>query len=247
MPIKAIIFDIDNTLIDWTQRSLGWFDDPNGHHAHLAKAAQYANPSVTDDQIVSLISAFHQIQLDILENSLARAPHLGMMLSDLLLETGITDRKLSPEEAVEAYGWESTHGVDVFPDVPAALAHFHEQGYKLGIITNGYQPMYQRDKELAHQNILHYFSDCRFSSADVGVLKPDRKIFEVAIQCMGFLPDEMAYVGDHPVSDVLGAQQAGLKGIWRAPLHYDSSQVGWVRPDAIIDTFDDLAEAIAAW
>lgn len=245
--IRAVVFDIDNTLIDWSGRRVNWFEDPEGHYAHLARAARTLNPAVTESQIDDLIEGFREAYLQMMENDLDDAPHLGTMLSEQLVLAGITQAMPRKEEALAAYNWVVTPGVRLFADTLPALETLHKAGYYLGIVTNGYQPMSQRDKELAHFGLLPYFSTCRFSSADVGKLKPDSVIFQTVIECLGVLAEEAVYVGDHLYTDILGAQQVGMKGVWRVPAHQDRSNTGWIKPDGIINRLTELPEMLRNW
>jgi len=53
-----------------------------------------------------------------------------------------------------------------------------------------------------------------FSSADLGVQKPDRRFYESMAACLGVRPDEMVMVGDSYANDVAGAAAAGLLTVW---------------------------------
>lgn len=245
MPIKAIIFDIDNTLLDWSGRKLNWFKDPDGHLMHLHRAARFFAPTVSSAQLQALDEAFALIHRALISEDLEEAPHLGRMLVKALAEVGITPP--SPEAALSAYDWRSTPDVKPFPDVAEGLAQLQAEGYLLGIITNGYQPMAMRDLELAAHGLLGYLSDCRFSSADVGVLKPDPRIFQAALDCLNLPAEETVYVGDHLFMDVLGAQQIGMKGVLRTTEDATTSSLAWITPDASILSLHELLPFLAEW
>jgi FMN phosphatase YigB (HAD superfamily) len=51
------------------------------------------------------------------------------------------------------------------------------------------------------------------SSCVVGCEKPDRRIFEVALELAGVVPHEALHVGDQPRSDALGATRAGMHAL----------------------------------
>ena len=247
MPVKVVIFDIDNTLLDWSQRRVGWFADPEGHIAHLAKTARVFEPGISQDKIEALVESFKEEQRNTMYEETEEAPHLGRMLARHLHKVGITSEVVGDDVVLEAYNWTVTPGVEPFPDVLEVLPILREHHVPLGIITNGYQPISQRDLELEAYGLLQYISECRFSSADVGVLKPDARIFKAALDCMGVMPDEAVYVGDNPVMDVIGAQRAGMKGVWRLPEGQDPKVWSWVKPDAIIDTLHDLLPILEKW
>jgi putative hydrolase of the HAD superfamily len=53
--------------------------------------------------------------------------------------------------------------------------------------------------------------DCVIDSGEVGVLKPDPRIFVIALDAMGLQPKDVWYVGDMPGIDVVGARAAGIE------------------------------------
>ena len=50
-------------------------------------------------------------------------------------------------------------------------------------------------------------------SGDVGVHKPDPRIFEIAAEKLGLKTEECVYVGDHPINDIQGALDSGMSAI----------------------------------
>ena len=91
-------------------------------------------------------------------------------------------------------------------DVRPTLAALRRRGMPMGIISN-----FRTDLEtyLTRLRIRSYFRFVICSSL-AGVAKPDRGIFELAIQKAGVPAAEMIYVGDDPSDDVAGSQDAGL-------------------------------------
>lgn len=83
---------------------------------------------------------------------------------------------------------------------------------RLGIITNGFTAMQQA--RLEHCGVADLF-DPLVISEQVGVAKPDPKIFQHAFTKLGE-PDKsrILMIGDNPHSDVLGAQNAGIASCW---------------------------------
>jgi putative hydrolase of the HAD superfamily len=57
-------------------------------------------------------------------------------------------------------------------------------------------------------------------SGDIGIYKPDRRIFDEAISRAGVKNEEAMFVGDHPVNDIEGARGAGWKTLWMKSTGY---------------------------
>ena len=122
------------------------------------------------------------------------------------------------------------------------LALLRDRGILLGMITNGYAPMWMRDFELAHYGLLEYFTTCRFSSADEGVLKPHPDLFTKALDCLGTTAQETVFVGDSLSADVAGAQGVGMRAVHRARTSSEAyyEPVIDIRPDATIEDLREL-------
>ena len=53
--------------------------------------------------------------------------------------------------------------------------------------------------------------ECVIDSGEVGVVKPDPRIFRIALDAIGLEPEQTWYVGDMPAIDVIGARAAGIE------------------------------------
>ncbi|MGC8340955.1 pyrimidine 5'-nucleotidase [Pantoea ananatis] len=107
---------------------------------------------------------------------------------------------------------------------------------KMGIITNGFTALQQR--RLERTGFLEYFS-ALVVSEEVGVPKPDARIFDYALEQMGHPQrDRVLMVGDTPESDILGGMNAGVKTCW--------IDHGWrplpesIKPDWRVNTLSEL-------
>jgi len=101
--------------------------------------------------------------------------------------------------------------VILFQDAIEVLTYLRNKGYKLGIITNG--SSYTQNKKLEYTNVLSYV-DAKIVSDDVGIAKPDPRIFIQMAEKLGVKAEECAFVGDMFHRDILGAKRAGMRPIW---------------------------------
>lgn len=95
-------------------------------------------------------------------------------------------------------------------DCHMVLEKLHQQ-YKIGCITNG--PYDTQMLKLEHTQVIKHFDICLISQ-EVGIDKPDQRIFELAAQKLGLRCYEIAYVGDNFYADVVGAMRCGMMPIW---------------------------------
>ena len=118
-----------------------------------------------------------------------------------------------PERGVVEGFWE-----DVFPRCtrPAAglrttLRELRDARVRLGIVSNGNARAQRR--KIDTLGIAPYF-DAIIISGAVGLRKPDPRIFHLGLRAVGAEAADTWFVGDHPVTDILGARAAGLVAVW---------------------------------
>jgi putative hydrolase of the HAD superfamily len=133
-----------------------------------------------------------------------------------------------------------------FQEIPGArdgLRALAATGTRLGIVSNADGFIGQR---LAEREILQVGPgigvevECIIDSGAVGVMKPDPRIFHIALDAMGLAADEAWYVGDMPGIDVVGARKAGLHPVIMDPfsLHLTAD---YARTGSLQELADDIA------
>jgi putative hydrolase of the HAD superfamily len=109
------------------------------------------------------------------------------------------------------------------PGARAGLRALAETDIRLGIISNADGLIGQR---LAEAEILQVGPgigvpvECVIDSGAVGVMKPDPRIFHLALDAMAITPADAWYVGDMPGIDVVGARAAGLHPVVMDPYQF---------------------------
>lgn len=99
----------------------------------------------------------------------------------------------------------------LFDDALDCLDWMRASGLRLAAVTNA-PGAYQR-KKLAAVGLADAF-DAVVISGEIGVAKPDPRIFHTACERLGLQAHEVAHVGDRLTTDAEGAARAGLSGIW---------------------------------
>jgi putative hydrolase of the HAD superfamily len=85
---------------------------------------------------------------------------------------------------------------------------------RIVIVTNNL--LEEQQDKLAYCGLAP-FVDVLVASEDVGVAKPARGIFDIALDRAGVLPEDAVMVGDSWANDIAGARGAGLAAIWFNP------------------------------
>lgn len=117
----------------------------------------------------------------------------------------------------------------------AVLEALRARGLLLGIVTNG--ATLRQNAKIDVLDLRRFVGPIVVSET-VGVNKPDRRIFDVALAALGVAPGEAWFVGDNPVNDVLGAESAGLTGVWYRNDHVWPSE--HPMPARVVDALPEL-------
>jgi putative hydrolase of the HAD superfamily len=142
-------------------------------------------------------------------------------------------------EVVEIYERQRRETYVCFDDVVPILQLLREK-LKLAVITNGPS---EGQREKLDLTGLTPFLDLVVVSSDLGVGKPDARIFRFALDHLGLEPACVWHVGDSLVHDVAGARNAGLRSAWlnRRQL---SPAAEAPSPDHEITTLTELVELL---
>lgn len=189
--IKAVIFDVDETLVDRKAALILLFD---------YFIDKYAGEYPYEGSREALID--YMIEID--ENGYSGLDKFFRKLQKRwklphTLEEFIKERN-------DIFG-----GLTVpFPEMLEVLECLKGK-YKLGVITNGYSSV-QREK-IRKVNITGYFDDI-IVSGEQPFAKPDPRIFELSCKNLGVKPEEAIFIGDYYPNDIVGAMSAKIKPIW---------------------------------
>jgi putative hydrolase of the HAD superfamily len=111
--------------------------------------------------------------------------------------------------------------IDVIAGAVAGLRALADTGVKLGVVSNADGLMAQRLRDLEILQVgpgLGVEVGCVIDSGEVGLMKPDPRIFDLALVALDVDPSAAWYVGDMPAFDVVGARRAGLRPFLMDPL-----------------------------
>ena len=140
------------------------------------------------------------------------------------------------EALLQDYMNEFKHHCVPFPNLINLLEKLKTDHFVLGMITNGFG-QFQMDNIKALE--IEKFFDVILVSEWEGMKKPNPQLFMSALEKLHVLPYESIFLGDHPENDVKGAQDVGMKGIWKRDFQWD-----FVEADAIIDDLLELPAII---
>jgi putative hydrolase of the HAD superfamily len=219
--IRTITLDLDDTLwavtpvIIRAERALyEWL------HEHYPKITELFSPAdllqMLQDVVAGNIEKSHDFYF------LRRT-----VLSQAARAAGYGDE---PVEGAMKLFHALRNDVEVFPEVRPTLTALGQE-YRVIAVTNGNADL----ETIGLRDLFHEV----VAAAFVGAAKPARAIFDVAVDAGGAGHHETLHVGDHPETDVMGANEAGLKSVW---VNRDGAE--WPdhlqRPDAIVRDVGEL-------
>lgn len=249
--IKGILFDMDDTLIDWSGFTSDWVTMEGRRlsriYEHLTECQRPLNCKLerfAEHFRYCMMNAWAEARTNL------RAPYMPKVLEKVLGEFGFApDEEMSIHYLLKVYEWRAVEGVKTFPDVPEVLPKLLEKGITLGIITNAAQPMWMRLPELEDFGLLQFFpkQEALVSAADAGYLKPHPEVFKYGLERLGTRPEETLYVGDNTVADIAGAQGAGMRAILRVNHPAPPLISGLIVPDAAVNNFHELLDLVERW
>lgn len=232
--IKAIIFDLDDTLYDQKSPFSAALTQKTQLRFSPAELAELFNRfrDFTD-------RTFHQVTAKELTLEGWQTARLRYTLTDLVPETITTDWAIQFEIAYQ----KALSKIDLFAGLAPALEQL-SHCFQIGIITNGPAKI-QRQKLHQLQIERYVHPDNIFISDELDLAKPDPSIFTTWAHQVGIRANQAAYVGDNVLLDMTSAKHAGWQTFWFN--HRRQSQVQpAVIPDQIIETPAELSDLLLA-
>ncbi len=228
--LKAVLFDFDDTLEDWSGSRPRRYDECTRLAAELG-----LEPG-------EFIKRFKDIEYRFLtrERSVAkfdRTLWFGAALKSFGIEDGKLARKLC-----DAY-WEAALSCKAMPGAQELIRSLKGK-YKLGIISDSDG---SRSIKLRRMKHLGLYEDFRavITGDVIKAVKPDIRLFQLSAKRLGVRPEEILMVGDHPETDLLGAKQVGMATCWiRHGYWSDNTTKNYPYVDFVIERIADVKKVV---
>ena len=139
-----------------------------------------------------------------------------------------------PYAQLEELQWYAASPGDIMPDADKMLDYLNLWNIRTGVISNiGWsgRALRRRLDRLLPGNRFEFV----IASSEYGIRKPDRLIFELALQKAGLPPEKVWFCGDNKYADILGASAAGIY-----PVHYRGTAPKEVRRSLMWEKDTDI-------
>ncbi|BBO75803.1 haloacid dehalogenase [Desulfosarcina widdelii] len=189
--IKACVFDAYGTLFD--------VHSAVGKHRH--RLGDSADP-------VSILWRTKQLEYTWLRSLMGYHADFWQVTGDALdfaFDMHHIDNPDLRRDLMEAY-----LKLDCYPEVPAALATLKDRGLRLAILSNGTPAML--DAAVKNSGI-EGLIEKNFSVEDVGIFKPDPRVYRIAVDGLKVKPEEIVFQSSN-AWDAAGASAFGFKVAW---------------------------------
>ena len=200
---SGIIFDLGNTVLhELSYNTLAG-------NRRLLKLAEY-NPGVTAEDIQKLAGEVYGWMDCAREESMIEISF--ETFNRLFYEPLGVKFKVGYDE-LEREFWEAACNYVPAPGIYALLDVLGANQINTGIISNSIFSASTLINELEKHNLARCFQFV-IASADYGIRKPHKAIFQIAVKKMGLEESDIWFVGDKPEYDIKGALNAGLYPVW---------------------------------
>ena len=232
-PYRNIFIDLDDTIWDFTANS------------HIALEVMYRDLDIArifpDYEVFSanyyaknseLWQLYHHGKIDKDYLVIERYAHL-------LRSVGYNDKDNALASRMNAYYLNVlAEQTLLVPHAVELLDYLKDKGYNLYILSNGFTEVQQR--KLQSAGIDGYFARIVLSE-EIGINKPDRRLFDYALQVTDSKAEDTMIIGDNYDADILGAMNAG----W-GQIYFDRNHRGITdqQPQHTIDSLDKVKEIL---
>lgn len=218
--IKAITFDLDNTLIDFMKMKIASSD---------AAARAMIKSGLNMNLKEAKKELFEEYIKDIEGNH---------AFQDFLKKNNSYDERILAS-AINAHTITKLKFLKTYPGVKFTLNELKKRGLKIAIVTDA--PRLKAFQRLDAINISNLF-DIVIGKEDTNQLKPSIYPFKKALKLLNVEPFEAMHVGDWPEKDILGAKKLGMKTCFARYGYLGKGKV--VMADFKINSIKEILEII---
>ncbi len=241
--IRAVVFDLGGTLLDWPDWDEGSPRRWAMSHEHLlARLGPRDVPS--REEYVQAMREAELAHWRLVEHELSSAPP-SEVVREGFRRLGRQPVAAEIETALDGYARAVVGWAIPFPDSAATLRTLKVRGYRLGLLSNTWWAAEWHDADLALHGLADLLDAVVYTS-DLPRSKPHPLVFREVAERLSVDVTSCVMVGDRMVDDVAGALNAGMRGVWKEhdrPFPRPPDVV----PSATISQLSELPPLLQRW
>lgn len=227
--LDAILFDIDDTLCATTAFAQRARRNAVSAMVEAGLAAREDDVYAELEEVIAEFSSNYEHHFDKL---LLRLPpsaceHLN--------------RALVVAAGIAAYHDTKFRELAPFPGVVELFRELGDAGVRLGVITHGLS-VKQAEKLVRLKLVPYLDAKAIFISDQIGISKPNPKLYLTALRALNLPASRVMYVGDNPHNDVAPSKLSGMVAVWARMV--ERHPPGAVEPDHVITSFAELRQLL---
>lgn len=223
--IKAVIFDIDDTLYSFRK----------AHTLAMESLDQYAAECLKVEQKV-FRDTLKKTQEAIIERLGWNNSAIHNRLIRFQNALALLERPIHPHarEMSRIYWDTLICSAQPQPGIQRLMQVLKEKGIHIGIGTD--MTAYYQVVKLEKLGLAQYV-DSMVTSEEAGVEKPEKALFQLCIEKAGCLPEECLFIGDNPKKDIAGARSVGMQVLcYQGCVHFPEAE-----PQICFESYEDRA------
>ncbi|WP_419192250.1 HAD-IA family hydrolase [Engelhardtia mirabilis] len=229
--LDAVLFDIDDTLFSTTEFA------QRARRASveaMVAAGLDADPDQVLEELGEIIGEFSSNYDRHFDQLLKRVKPEGL---------GGRNPAIIVAAGIVAYHDTKYRELKPFDDVLPLLEGIERAGLRRGIVTHGWTTK-QAEKLVRLGLVPHLDADAIFISDQIGIAKPNPKLYLAALRQMGLPPKRVMYVGDSPQHDIAPPKSLGMVTVWSERAAKHRLEGTGIEPDHVVSDFEQLRQIL---
>lgn len=235
--MKAVIFDLGHTLIDY-------YDDWTGPEERVVNRiydmVASISPSIDREEFTAYLSNSLRQARDRKSTQMIEVPLVDLM-GECLERYGALD-EYNLGQCLEMFYNALQEDRKLVAGAVELLHGLKERGMSIGLISDvawGLPSEYSM-RDIQHFGLDQFFDDYVFST-DVGLRKPHPKVFKIALSNLGVTASEAMYIGNSLAHDIKGAKGVGMRAVLKRSKYCPPAEV---EADHVISSLDEVEALI---
>ncbi len=243
MSLRAVIFDLGGTLIDWPD----WDEDISRRWALSYDYLVSELPSNGYPSRDAYVKAMREAELhhwqQVAESQASNTPVSLLRDGFSRLDWQVSEKELLT--ALDGYARAVSGWAVIFPDAVQTLLELRKRDYRLGLLSNTWWAAEWHNAELATHGLDALLDEIVYTS-DLPHSKPHPSVFLEVTERLNVDPVECVMVGDRLIDDISGGLGVGMRAVWKKT-DYPWPKPAHITPSAVITKLAELLPLVERW